>query len=258
MTFSRSVVIQKSSARGLESELHALLVVFTSIGPLNTNSDVSDPHHDMSCEPVNASVDPQLGTDSNEASKGCSNLLDFFTQHFGTEDVLPCFETALAEAAEEIKVLPEEAAVPERLDILVKHFKIKLAEAGLTPKLERALETTLPKESRLATLSGWARSGLNQVFRCGREVVSRTLYVPFATLLGMAPPVGDESDGMVDEALYNAVVVDPNDDFATAVRDWWSAPGVTTVGTPFVYDALLMSFIVHALKSVSPQERRCL
>eukprot|EP01053_Blabericola_migrator_P006171 Blabericola_migrator_1__6170@NODE_3112_length_2029_cov_8_593782_g1949_i0_p1_GENE_NODE_3112_length_2029_cov_8_593782_g1949_i0NODE_3112_length_2029_cov_8_593782_g1949_i0_p1_ORF_typecomplete_len277_score46_65RsbU_N/PF08673_10/0_23_NODE_3112_length_2029_cov_8_593782_g1949_i010311861 len=246
MTFSRSVVIQKSSAKDYDSELHALIVVLTGIGPLDTNPDAQ---HD---------------TDSIEASEALGKKLDLLAQQLGTEDVSRCFQAALAEAAEEVEAIPEETAVPERLEILVKHIKIKFAEAGLTPHLERALESTVPEESRVAVLSRWARSGLDQVLRCGKDMISGTLYLlPFVTLLGMATPVGTESDGLIDEVVGGAVTeeaVDLSDDFALAVRDWWSAYGVMTMGTLFAYNALLMSFIVYTLKNVpvrdTPRERR--
>eukprot|EP01053_Blabericola_migrator_P001854 Blabericola_migrator_1__1853@NODE_1502_length_4400_cov_10_457881_g985_i0_p1_GENE_NODE_1502_length_4400_cov_10_457881_g985_i0NODE_1502_length_4400_cov_10_457881_g985_i0_p1_ORF_typecomplete_len275_score45_00DUF4386/PF14329_6/0_078DUF4259/PF14078_6/0_11DUF659/PF04937_15/0_12_NODE_1502_length_4400_cov_10_457881_g985_i066890 len=251
MTCLRSVVSRQPREWGFDDELGALSVMISgliSVTP-NTVLNTSDTHDDMSNSVVSepySTADTQDCTDSVKAFENFSEEFDSVAQRLGPDH----FQAAVAAAAEEIKALPEGVTVPDRLEILVKHLKSDFGEAGLTPDLERALEraleTTLPKESRLAILSEWAHNRLNQILRCGREVVSGTQHLlPLASLLGMAGalPVVSESDGLIDEVVDGAVfeeTVDFTSQLATAVRNWFLTYGLMAASVLFSLDALML------------------
>eukprot|EP01053_Blabericola_migrator_P013323 Blabericola_migrator_1__13322@NODE_937_length_5973_cov_17_376736_g651_i0_p1_GENE_NODE_937_length_5973_cov_17_376736_g651_i0NODE_937_length_5973_cov_17_376736_g651_i0_p1_ORF_typecomplete_len274_score51_41AraC_binding_2/PF14525_6/0_14_NODE_937_length_5973_cov_17_376736_g651_i037614582 len=228
MTCLRSVVSSKPFRLDAKSGLGVLTVMIPGL---------------VSVAPNTAPLDTQGGMDA--ATETFRELFNSLAQQLGTEDILPHFQAAVGAAAEEIKALAVETTAPEKEEILVRHLRDRLDEAGLTSQWEKALATTLSQKSWLSIIGGWARGKLDKALQLGTKVAPGKL-LSFVSLLGMmdALPLASGNDGMTDGETGDS-------DTVKTIKSWIATHGQTLLGAIVTFDVILFACFVHVARSTT-------
>eukprot|EP01053_Blabericola_migrator_P009006 Blabericola_migrator_1__9005@NODE_4798_length_977_cov_8_276923_g2991_i0_p1_GENE_NODE_4798_length_977_cov_8_276923_g2991_i0NODE_4798_length_977_cov_8_276923_g2991_i0_p1_ORF_typecomplete_len281_score42_39CHAD/PF05235_14/0_013Asparaginase_2/PF01112_18/0_077Tam41_Mmp37/PF09139_11/0_26_NODE_4798_length_977_cov_8_276923_g2991_i099941 len=238
MTCLRSVVSSEPFRLDAESRLWTVMIpclisVASNISP-DTSSD--------------APLNTQHGANFSRDLAVVRELYDSFTKEFGSEDVLPHFQAAIAAAAKEIEASSRETTVSERLETLVKQVRRVFSEAGLTPQVEKTLEAALSNESWLSTVSGWAWGGLKR----GVQLASKTHHLLFfVSLLGTvgALPIDYRNDEVADAPITDDVAERLMDEFAPPYEHFLGPNGPTVIRVIGALDVVLVGYVVHLVKT---------